>query len=112
MTQQQRGQQSPKGAKKPPMVAAAPPTPPPPAGIPAPAAPRLPLSIREGSIWCWEPLNPRARAECTVTATRWNGEEWWIELETGRDKTRHWNDLDRFIEAAVLVRPGPQDVTP
>lgn len=102
MTGQQRGQQSPQGAVKPPILAGVPATPPQPSG-----APRLPLSVREGSVWCWEPLKPHA-AECTVTATRWNGEEWWIELETGRDRARHWNELDRFVEAAVLVRPGPQ----
>lgn len=74
------------------------------------AVPRLPLSVRVGSVWCWEPLKPDATERVAVTGTRWNGEEWWIEAE-GRDGRRHENELGRFVEACVLVEPGPQDVT-
>jgi hypothetical protein len=77
-------------------------------------APRLPLAIREGSTWCWAPLKPDAREECRITATVWNGEEWWIESESTKsaNRPRSWNTLDSWAECAVLVTPGPQDITP
>jgi hypothetical protein len=67
--------------------------------------PRLPLAVHLGSTWCWEPLKPHAREECRITGVQWNGEEWWIEAESSSG--RHWNTLDRWVEAAVLVTPGP-----
>lgn len=62
-------------------------------------------------MWCWEPLKSHARCKIRIVETRWNGEEWWIEteaLETAGYATageRHWNELDRFIEAAVFLAP-------
>ncbi|WP_158691029.1 hypothetical protein [Streptomyces sp. 351MFTsu5.1] len=72
------------------------------------SAPPLPLPIREGTVWCWEPLKPHARCDVRITETRWNGEEWLVECEmlTADQYTpagsRYWNELDRFIEAAVF----------
>lgn len=83
----------------------------------APAdAPPKPLAVREGSLWCWQPLKPDARIRCRITAVNWNGEEWWIEAENtqttrgGERGARTWNTLDSWVESAVLVRPGPQEV--
>ena len=54
-------------------------------------------------------MKPHARCNVRITETRWNGEEWWVEVEmlTADQFTpagqRYWNELDRFIEAAVFV---------
>jgi hypothetical protein len=65
---------------------------------------RLPLPIAVGSRWVWEPLKPHAREVVTIIAIKWNGEEWWITTETeSADRQRAWNDLDRFVEACVLL---------
>jgi hypothetical protein len=79
------------------------------------AAPPLPLPIRVGTAWAWEPLKPHARQDVRITATRWNGEEWWIETENltttrySAAGARCWNELDRFVEATVFLGPAEDD---
>jgi hypothetical protein len=72
-------------------------------------------SVREGSVWVWEPLKASATETVRVTSTRWNGEEWWVEAELLRHHAgiapRRWNELSRFVEAAVLREAAP-DTTP
>jgi hypothetical protein len=71
---------------------------------------RLSLAVREGSVWCWEPLKPHATETARIVETRWNGEEWWIKSVGHSGET--WNTLDRWVEACVLVKPGPDHYAP
>ena len=77
--------------------------------MPTTAAPPLPSRIRPTTTWCWEPLKPHARCDVRITETRWNGEEWWIECEMlttdglSAVGSKHWNELSRFVEAAMPV---------
>lgn len=64
------------------------------------------LVPRIGSLWEWEPLAPHARVRCFVTAVEWNGEECWVEAEFGYGR-KAWNELGRWMEAAVLISPEP-----
>lgn len=73
----------------------------------------LPECLREiapsvGSIWMWEPLKQHAREETRVTAVRWNGEGAWVE-SVGRGGQHAWNELSRWVEAAVLITPASED---
>ncbi|MEW2250415.1 hypothetical protein AB0907_24110 [Streptomyces sp. NPDC006975] len=69
-------------------------------------------SIREGSVWVWEPLKPEVRQEVRVVAVEQRGREWWVQTENitsnfgDRVGALHWNELDRFVEACVLVKPA------
>lgn len=70
-------------------------------------------SIRSGSRWCWEPLKIDARCYIEVVyVEQKTGGDWWVLCQAIRDgggvlagKTV-WNELSRFIEAAVLVEPA------
>lgn len=65
---------------------------------------------RVGSIWEWEPLKSYARETLLVTDVKWNGEAAWVESEPVSGKGhRVWNELDRWVEATVLVEPAPGD---
>lgn len=71
---------------------------------------------RVGSVWCWEPLKNHARETVRVTDVKWNGEEVWVESERIYEGLgpksagqRHWNELDRWVEATVFVRPAEGD---
>jgi hypothetical protein len=73
---------------------------------------------RVGSIWEWEPLKPNARETVRVTRVWWTGDECWVESETvaygpeyGYPKVPRTagNELDRWVEATVLVTPAPGD---
>lgn len=72
-------------------------------------------SIRRGSTWCWEPLKIEARCYIRVVAVENKADgNWWVLCQAIRDgggipqgKTV-WNELSRFVEAAVLVEPGDQ----
>jgi hypothetical protein len=83
--------------------------------MPTTAAPPLPSPVRPGTVWCWEPLKPPARCNVQITDTRWNGEEWLVETEmlTADHYTaagsRYWNELDRFVEAAVFLAASSDD---
>lgn len=68
-----------------------------------------------GSVWEWEPLISRARARVKIVGVTWNGEDVMIgTVERGdkmlsfKDGPIVWNDLSRWIEAAVLVE-GSED---
>ncbi|MFE2469737.1 hypothetical protein [Streptomyces mirabilis] len=82
---------------------------------PSETASRVPGSIREGSTWVWEPLKPRARQEVRVVTVELRGGEWWVQTENitsnngDRVGARHWNELDRFVEACLLVQPADAD---
>lgn len=72
------------------------------------------LVPRVGSIWHWEPMSSTATQRVKVVETKWNGEEWWIASVPSNvlgwhDDRVAWNDLDRWVEAAVLVTPAPGD---
>ena len=73
---------------------------------------------RVGSHWIWERDLPWAKETITVSAVKWNGEEWWVESVGGQRPARYlsygvtpgssyWNDLSRFWEA---VSPLPRAV--
>jgi hypothetical protein len=66
------------------------------------------IAPRAGSVWEWEPLKPHARTTVTVVASKWNGEACWVETMTPDGKLQ-WNELDRWVEAAVLIRPPLED---
>jgi hypothetical protein len=70
--------------------------------------PLYPCPVRVGGVWQWEPLKPDAREDIRITGTHWNGEEWWIATRSLKTGKAHRVELDRFIEAAVLVAP-PED---
>lgn len=57
---------------------------------------------RVGSRWIWEPLKAHAREPVRVTQVTWNGAAVWVESE-GAGGKRSWNELDRWVEATVLV---------
>jgi hypothetical protein len=80
--------------------------------VPAAIGLGLPLAIRRGSIWHWEPLSPAASQQIMVTGVEWDGEQWWVQAvkypARPKDRRPYWNELDRFVEAAVLVRPASQ----
>lgn len=70
-------------------------------------------SIRSGSRWCWEPLKIESRCYLEVVYTEQKfGGEWWVLCVAIRDGGEHtkgnsvWNELSRFIEAAVLIEPA------
>lgn len=65
------------------------------------------IAPRVGGTWMWEPLKPHARERTRVTDVRWNGEEVWVGSESAGGK-RAWNELSRWVEAAVLVEPPPE----
>lgn len=76
----------------------------------------LPLelcSIRPGSQWCWEPLKIESRCYIEVVSVekKFVG-EWWVHTVAIRDGgglivgQSTWNELSRFIEAAVLTQPA------
>lgn len=75
-------------------------------------APRVPGPIREGSVWVWEPFKPHACQEVRVVAVELRSGEWWVQTENTASNNgsvvgaRSWNELDRFVEACVLVRPA------
>ena len=74
----------------------------------------IPEALRDvvptiGSVWMWEPLKPYAREAVRVTQVRWNGEAVWIETEPANGGVRAWNELDRWVEATVLVMPASDD---
>lgn len=62
------------------------------------------IAPRVGTQWWWEPEKPHARVLVEVTAVKWNGEAVWIETRNVErdDGKRHWNELDRWVEATVL----------
>jgi hypothetical protein len=68
-------------------------------------------SIKVGSEWCWEPLKLESRCYIEVCAVELKPDgNWWILCRAIRDgggaskgKTV-WNELSRFIEAAVLTQ--------
>jgi hypothetical protein len=64
-----------------------------------------------GSIWEWEPLIDHARATLKVTDVKWNGEELWIETQNLHKPhaERSWNELSRWVEAAVLLNAPDED---
>jgi hypothetical protein len=74
-----------------------------------------PGSIREGSLWVWEPLKPHVRQTVRVTTVEYRGGGWWVLTENitaSQDDpvgVRHWNELDRFVEACVLLQPASQE---
>jgi hypothetical protein len=61
-----------------------------------------------GSVWLWEPEKPHARTVLTVTKVEWKGEAVWV---TAREASgvEYPNELDRWVEATVLVRPAEGD---
>ncbi|MGW0795960.1 hypothetical protein [Streptomyces sp. NPDC002692] len=77
--------------------------------------PPRPGPIREGSAWVWEPLQPTARQEVRVAAVELRSGAWWVQTENTASNNgskvgaRHWNELDRFVEACVLTAPAGDD---
>lgn len=70
-------------------------------------------SIRSGSQWCWEPLKIEKRCYIEVVYTEKKfGDEWWVLSVAIRDGggftkgQKAWNELSRFVEAAVLTKPA------
>jgi hypothetical protein len=68
-------------------------------------------SIRAGSEWCWEPLKIDSRCYIRVVSVGKKADDsWWVLSEVTRDGNgvsvgnRTWNELSRFVEAAVLVK--------
>ena len=60
-------------------------------------------TVRVGDRYVWEPENPKARSDVTVTKIAHNGEECWVWTE-GTNPPGVWpNELARFAEA---VWPG------
>jgi hypothetical protein len=67
-------------------------------------------SIRPGTIWCWGPL--REYTKCVIKVMevekRKDG-NWWVlskvikGYENEKKGVEAWNEVSRFIEAAVLV---------
>lgn len=74
-----------------------------------PGEPRLPLPIRENSVWCWEPLDPAQRCQVEVLSVVWTGGEWYVEIQALEDAGHMWTgmkssyELGWFVEVAVLV---------
>ncbi|WP_262059694.1 hypothetical protein [Streptomyces sp. STR69] len=65
--------------------------------------------IRKGSAWVWEPLKPEVRQDVRIAAVELRGGDWWVQTENIGGKkpgALHWNELDRFVEACVLVEPA------
>jgi hypothetical protein len=70
-------------------------------------------SIREGSVWCWEPLKPDISVMVSVLKTELKKDgNWWVETQCIRSRgdatylQKNWNEISRFVEAAVLVSPA------
>lgn len=70
-------------------------------------------SIKPGSKWCWEPLKIESRCYIEVLEiVKKLDDQWWILCLAVRDGggirkgTTAWNELSRFIEAAVLIEPA------
>lgn len=66
------------------------------------------------SRWVWEHGKPDIQETITVTAVKWNGEEWWVQGECDPRPRRglargvvagkpYWNDLGRFWEAVSAL---------
>lgn len=67
-------------------------------------------SIKPGSQWCWEPLKIESRCYIEVTTVEKKADgNWWVLCTAIRDGggipkgKRAWNELSRFVEAAVLA---------
>jgi hypothetical protein len=70
-------------------------------------------SIKVGSEWCWEPLKLESRCYIRVSMVeRKLDGNWWVlctALTDGGGVKRgqsNWNQLSRFVEASVLIKPG------
>lgn len=70
-------------------------------------------SIRRGSEWCWMPLSMEHRCYIRVESVeKKHVGGWWVLTVAIRDGggipkgKRTWNELSRFIEAAVLLKPA------
>lgn len=69
-------------------------------------------AIRPGSQWCWEPLKIESRIYIQVEVVEQRAGRWYVLCQALRDgggikKGRLvWNELSRFIEAAVLIKPA------
>lgn len=70
-------------------------------------------SIKPGSQWCWEPLKMDQRCYIEVVAVEKKaGGNWWVlcrrlRMTPSDPEVRvAWNELSRFIEAAVLTKAG------
>lgn len=58
-----------------------------------------------GSLWAWEPMRPAAFCIAKVTDVRVNADgEVWIQSESVQSGRRYWNELDRWVQATVLIR--------
>jgi hypothetical protein len=64
-----------------------------------PATVRLP---HVGQRWHWRPDAPHASVIVRITEVKWNGEEWWVTTVDDDDQPA-WNDLEHFMESAVLI---------
>lgn len=68
-----------------------------------------------GSVWHWEPLTgSKTSTVVQVTATRWNGEEWWVgsreqDVMGQIVGNEHWNELGRWMEACVFLRASDEE---
>lgn len=68
-------------------------------------------SIEPGSEWCWEPLKIDSRCYIRIEAVEKKPDgNWWVLSMALRDGggvskgRRAWNEVSRFIEAAVLIK--------
>lgn len=66
-------------------------------------------SIREGTVWCWGPLRERTKCVVKVLKVELRTDGWWVQArvikgnENEKKGTESWNEISRFVEAAVLV---------